>query len=125
MIATHTRPAIGLVESDPDRPAHPGDPGVIARAPAHGDVLCFTERQHLARALAQSAADTERREVYVLKGYRPNKRGFLSPCYYVSRHPSPTLAVEGLPSPESVGSPFSGPLLVDVVLPRSVDGARR
>ena len=121
MIATPPRHAVRIAELGPVTVPEAESSRLVDRAPAHGDVLCYTGRRCLARVLAQSAADTERREVYVLEGYRPSDRGFLSPCYYVSRHPTPTIAVDGLPSPESVGPPFSVPLLVDVVLPRSAD----
>lgn len=90
----------------------------------HGDVICYAGARRKATDLAQSVADLERRPAYVLKGYRRNKRGFLSPAYYVSRHAAPRIVVEGLPSAEVIGPPFSSPLLIHTALP-TVRSARR
>jgi hypothetical protein len=75
---------------------------------------------------AQSIADRTRAVAYVLKGYRPNKRRFRSPAYYVSRSKAPEIVVDGLPSPELVGPPYSGALLLDTFYPRdpSISGPR-
>ncbi len=89
------------------------------------DVLCYSEDDAKARKLAQSVADLEGRAIYLLEIYRPSPRGFpgerrfLSPAYYVSRHPEPQVDVPWLSQADLVGPPFSGPLLVDVVLPRA------
>jgi hypothetical protein len=83
----------------------------------HGSVPCCTDGPHKARALARNLADHLGQEAYVLLGYRPNKRGFRSPTYYVSKIPAPKIVVNGLPSADLVGPPFSGPLLLERVPP--------
>jgi hypothetical protein len=86
----------------------------------HPEVLCYVDTRWLANRLARREADKEQRLMYVLEGYRPSSRGFRVPVYYVSRISDVKLDVEGLPSPESVGPPYSRPLLVDEVGPRGI-----
>jgi hypothetical protein len=88
--------------------------------PGAPSVVCYAGSWKKATSAAQVVADLERRSVYVLKGYRPNRRGFRSPVYYVSRDETFEVCVEGLPSREVVGPPYSSPRLLRVVSPRDL-----
>lgn len=111
------RDSLSMIAAPIDASAVLSDP--VEADPRVGDVLCYSGRRRRARLLAQRVADLERREVYVLWGFRPNRRCFRSRVYYVSLHPSPRIEVDGLPSPALVGPPCSGPLLLYVVRPQS------
>jgi hypothetical protein len=91
----------------------------------HGSVPCHANGLYKARALARSLADHLGREAYVLLGYRPNTRGFRSPTYYVSKIPAPKIVVDGLPSADLAGPPFSSPLLLESVPPVQARRATR
>jgi len=81
-------------------------------------IVCYAGGRRRAVTAAQIAADHERAPMYVLKGYRPNRRGFRSPAYYVSRLPAPEIEVSGLPSRDLVGPPYSAPVLLEMIQPR-------
>lgn len=81
-------------------------------------VVCYAGGKRRAVAAAQIAADHERAPMYVLKGYRPNRRGFRSPVYYVSRLAVLEIEVDGLPSRDLIGPPYSAPALLETVSPR-------
>jgi hypothetical protein len=55
--------------------------------------------------------------MHVLVGYRPSERRFLARVFYVSRVRDLKISVEGLPSPDLVGPPYSSPLLVNTLEP--------
>ncbi len=75
------------------------------------DVVCHTGTRKRAKIAAQVVANAEQCPVYVLQGFRPNRRRFWSFAYYVSRREAPRIDVDGLPEEYSV------PRLVRTVLP--------
>lgn len=100
------------VDVSPSSPKSTNPPGSA--------IVCYAGGRRRAVAAAQIAADHERAPMYVLKGYRPNRRGFRSPAYYVSRLAAPEIEVEGLPPRDLVGPPYSAPALLEMVSPRTL-----
>lgn len=77
--------ALGVSSAEADRMVVAQSPqAVVAQGPL-ADVIVTSDRRSRARAAARVAARAEGRVIYVLRGYRPNRRGFRSRCYYVSR----------------------------------------